>query len=179
MNGNGKTEINSPDTGAMPEMPEMPGMEMFFNKHFMRVDGRSRIVGFFSDAFDIPTPREGETDVLINDKGGRHVQLILDGELTHENPVEMMRNEQNIPLLKWDSKDGKIVRRAENEIRADTDALPAPEPSVPVEERLKHLEKAAEYHDKAIEIIMGTLPKPQQAQVAQFQKAMTGGMLDG
>ena len=43
-----------------------------------------------------------------------------------------------------------------------------------MEERLKRLEKTAEYHEKVIEVILDALPKAQQAQVIQFQKAMAG-----
>ena len=83
---------------------EMPELEDFFNNHFIRVDERNRIVLGFSDAFDIPAFPAGKEDILINDKGGRHFRLILDGELTEENPIELMFNEQNVPLLKWDAK---------------------------------------------------------------------------
>ena len=101
-------------------------MEMDFNRHFIRIDERNRIVLGFSDAFDVPSPQDGETDILINERGGRHFRLIIDGELTEENPVGLMFNEQNVPLLKWDAKSKKIVRRTENEIQADIEAMKPP-----------------------------------------------------
>ena len=174
MNENEKMEINPQDIGTA-EMPEME-MNEFFQNHFIRIDGKNRIVRGFSDVpeFHNPPPQDGETDILINDKGGRHFRLFLDGEPTHENPWELMLDEHNVPLLKWDGKAKKIVRRTGNEIRADIEAMPTPEPAIPVEERIKHLEKTAEYHEKVIEVLMETMPKPQKAQIAQFQKAMLG-----
>ena len=154
----------------------MNEMEMDFNRHFIRVDERGRIIYAFSDAFTQPL----ETDILINDKGGRHLRLILDGVPTHENPVELIFDERNVPLLKWDAKNRKIARRTEKEIQADMEAIPAHEPlsPIPVEERIKHLEKTTEYHEKVIKVIIGTLPKAQQAQLAQVQKSMFGEVLD-
>ena len=107
---------------------DMPEMEMFFNNHFIRIDERNRIVNGFSDVpeFNNPPPQEGETNILINDKGGRHFRLLIDGEFTEENPVWMLRNEQNVPLLKWDTKNKKIVRRSEKEIQADIEATKPP-----------------------------------------------------
>ena len=107
---------------------EMPEMEMFFQRHYIRIDERNRIVNGFSDVpeFNNPSPQEGETDILINDKGGRHFRLLIDGEFTEENPIWMLRNEQNVPLLKWDAKNKKIVHRTEKEIQADIDATKPP-----------------------------------------------------
>ena len=154
------------ETNAM----NMPETEMSFNNHFIRIDERNRIVHGFSDAFEEP----GESDVMINGEGGRHFRLILDGELSEENPAGMIRNEQDVPLLKWDAKNKKIARRAEKEIQADIDAIPPPEPSVPVEGRIAELEKAVGYVVKTVDIIAGALPKAQQAQIMQAQAAMLG-----
>ena len=101
---------------------EMPEMEEFFQKHYIRIDERNRVVYAFSSEFTFPL----ETDILINDKGGRHFRLIIDGELTYENPVELMFNEQNVPLLKWDAKTKKVLRRTEKEIQADIEAMKPP-----------------------------------------------------
>ena len=100
----------------------MNEMDMDFNRHFIRTDERSRIVYAFSDAFGQPL----ETDILINERGGRHFRLILDGGPTHENPVELIFDERNVPLLKWDAKARKIVRRTEKEIQADIEAMKPP-----------------------------------------------------
>ena len=108
------------------ENMETPGTEEFFGRHYIRIDARNRIIRGFSDVpeFNSPPPNEGETDILINGKGGRHFRLILDGEQSHENPWELMFSEQGAPLLKWDAKNKKIARRAEEEIQADIDAIP-------------------------------------------------------
>ena len=156
---------------------EMPEMEEFFQKHYIRIDERNRVVSFFSDAFDIPPPQDGETDVLINDKGGRHVRLLIDGEFTEENPVNLMFDWQNIPLLKWDAKAKKIVRRTDKDLRADIEAIPPHVPHVPVEARIEELTKAVGYVAKTVGIIAGTLPKERQAEIMQLQQAMFGGVL--
>ena len=118
MNENERTAINGPGSEAAPDS-EMAGMEEgSFNRHYIRVDERSRVVYAFSDEFGLPR----ETDILINEKGGRHFRLVLDGAPTHENPIEMMFDGNGVPLLKWDAKAKKIVRRAEKEILADIEA---------------------------------------------------------
>ena len=85
-------------------------------KHYITVDERGRIVGGFSEAF-----REaGETDICINEQGGRQFRLFPGGE---ENPV--LRNASGIPLYKYDG--GAVKRRRPAEIEQDAAALPAPE----------------------------------------------------
>ena len=107
-------------------LTEMPEMEGFFQKHFIRIDERNRIIMGFSDAHGIPAYPAGKEDVLINGRGGWHFRLPIDGELTEENPVNMMFSGQNVPLLKWDAKAGKILRRTEKEIQADIEAMKPP-----------------------------------------------------
>lgn len=46
----------------------------FYNKHYIRLDGNIVVKGF-SDAFETPL----DTDILINDKGGRH--FAINGEI--------------------------------------------------------------------------------------------------
>ena len=167
MNGNEKMETGASGAGTMRGF-DTPDFEESFNRHYVRTDGRNRITHGFSDAFEQPV----EADIPINEKGGRHFRLILDGAPTHENPWELMLDEGGVPLLMWDGKE--IKRRAENEIRADLDAIPAPEPAAPLEERLGYLEKTVGYHEKVIDALLDTVPKAQKAQIAQFQKAMLG-----
>ena len=107
----------------------MNEMEMYFNKHYIRVDAQNRITNGFSDAFTIPLPQPGETDILINDKGGRHFRLILDGKPTHENPCELMRDENGIPLLNWNAQTKTIERRTQTEIDADRPPIQPPMPT--------------------------------------------------
>ena len=110
------------------EINGITGTEGFFNTHYIRVDGRNRVLHGFSDEpeFDNPAPKDGETDIPINGKGGRHFRLILDGEPSHENPWELMRYENGVPLLRWDPKAKKILPRTERDILADTEAMKPP-----------------------------------------------------
>lgn len=49
-------------------------MMEFYNKHYIRVENEIVVKGF-SDAFESPL----ETDICINEKGGRHFEI--DGEI--------------------------------------------------------------------------------------------------
>ena len=92
-------------------------MEQIYNKHYITVDERGRIVDGFSDAFREP----GETDICINEKGGYQFRLFSGGE---ENPV-LLTLLNDIPIYKY--KNGRIMIRSEAEIDADIDDLPDPE----------------------------------------------------
>ena len=89
----------------------------FYNKHYITVDERSRIVNGFSDAFREPS----ETDICINEEGGYQFRLFRGGE---ENP-NLYEMEHMIPLYKYEN--GDVVKRTEEEIEADISALPEPE----------------------------------------------------
>lgn len=43
----------------------------FYNKHYIRIDEKNRIIEGFSDAFENPL----ETDICINENGGRQFEL--------------------------------------------------------------------------------------------------------
>lgn len=90
----------------------------FYNKHYITVDERNRIINGFSDAFRQPS----ETDICINEKGGYQFRLFPGGE---ENPA-LYDMEDRIPLYKWD---GAVVERTAEEIEADRAALPDPTPT--------------------------------------------------
>ena len=107
---------------------EFRDTEDFYNTHFIRVDGRNRVLDGFSDVSEFyhPPPGDGETDIPINERGGRHFRLILDGKPSHENPWELMRDENGVPLLRWDPKAKKILPRTERDILADTEAMKPP-----------------------------------------------------
>ena len=92
-------------------------MNMHYNKHYIKVDSSGRIVGAFSDAFHQPD----EDAVCINDKGGYQFRLFPGGE---ENPT-LYQWPHRVPLYKYE--DGEIIRRTEEEIQKDIDALPKPE----------------------------------------------------
>ena len=190
---------DQPEKDFSMDSMDFMDMEDFFQKHYIRTRKDGAITHGFSDAFEQPE----STDILINDKGGRHFRLILSNTnnvnsindtnnidstndtnsdtnsetnneqiLTHENPWELMINEQGIPLLKWDSNNKKIINRTEKEIQADINALPAPEPVIPIEERIKHLEAHQEYVDKILEVIIGTMPQQAQVQITQIVQTL-------
>ncbi len=84
----------------------------FYNKHYIVIDERNRIVGGFSDAFREPI----ETDICINEKGSYQFRLF-----NVENPI-LFAFEHGIPLYKWEN--GEAVKRTVEEIEADIDAIP-------------------------------------------------------
>ena len=105
-------------------------MDMFYNKHYITLDERNRIVGGFSDAFRQPT----DTDICINEQGGYRFRLFPNGE---ENPCLFDWNGM-IPLYKYEG--GKVVKRTEEEIEADRAEIPEEEPVPTVDERVSALE---------------------------------------
>ena len=105
----------------------------FYNKHFISVDERNRIVNGFSDAFRQPS----ENDICINEQGGYQFRLIyaefnpnLEIMAVHkqseENPPLFEFNHM-IPLYRWDAAVKQVVKRTEEEIEADIAAIPEPE----------------------------------------------------
>ena len=64
----------------------------FYNKHYIRLDGNIVIKGF-SDAFETPL----ESDICINEKGGRHFELNgeINPSLFDENFCHLYRYENN------------------------------------------------------------------------------------
>ena len=87
----------------------------FYNKHYIRVENGIVIKGF-SDAFEQPT----DTDILINDKGGRHFEL--DGEI---NPP--LYDENFCHLYRFD---GELRKATSEELEAEREAnYVEPEPT--------------------------------------------------
>lgn len=86
----------------------------FFNKHYIIVDGRDRIVDGFSDAFRKPS----ETDICINEKGGYQFRLFPNGE---ENPS--LFEEHGVPIYRYD---GSVAERTSEEIESDIVSILAP-----------------------------------------------------
>ena len=86
---------------------------IFYNRHYIRLDKYNNIVVGFSDAFQKPQP----VDICINEKGGYQFRLYPGGE---ENP--QIQNEYDIYLYKY--IDGVIIAKSESEIQAEIDALP-------------------------------------------------------
>lgn len=95
-------------------------MEEFYNKHYITVDDRGRIVDGFSDAFRQPSG----TDICINEQGGYQFRLFPGGE---ENPA-LFADPYMIPLYEWEN--AAVVERTGEEIEADIAARPKPDPDV-------------------------------------------------
>lgn len=122
---------------------EIIEFEPFYNKHYIRIDEQNRIIHGFSDAFE--QPQEG--DICINEQGGYQFRLYPNGE---ENPALYEWNYM-IPLYKWDGEN--VVARMQEEIDADIAALPEPEPTPTMDERVSELEAALMQTDEiAIEL---------------------------
>lgn len=94
----------------------------YYNKHYITTDAQARIISGWSNG---PHPDHDTTGAIcINERGSYQFRLSPNGE---ENPnlftVDM------IPLYKWDSENQKIVKRTDEEIENDRQALPKPKPS--------------------------------------------------
>lgn len=92
-------------------------MKEIYNKHYITIDDRGRIVNGFSDAFRNPS----DTDICINEQGGYQFRLFPNGE---ENPA-LFADPYMIHMYKWD---GEVIKRNAEEIEADIAALPKPTP---------------------------------------------------
>lgn len=93
-------------------------MKEIYNKHYITIDDRGRIVNGFSDAFRNPS----DADICINEQGGYQFRLFPGGE---ENP-QLHEWQYMIPMYKYEGN--KVVKRTEEEIEADIAALPKPTP---------------------------------------------------
>lgn len=96
-------------------------MGEIYNKHYIDVDDRGRILDGWSDG---PHPQRKPTShtQLLTDQGGYQFRLVPGGE---ENPSLM--DMDGIPLYKWE--EGQVVARTEEEIAADRAAIPEPPPT--------------------------------------------------
>lgn len=110
-------------------------MDEFYNKHYIRIDDRSRITDGWSDG---PHPnKDTEGAILLNEKGGYQFRLLFpDGTLSEENP----------PLHEWDymiplyAYDGGVRERTKEEINADIAEIPIPEPQPSMDDRVTAVE---------------------------------------
>lgn len=101
----------------MSKIVEIP-MEEFYNKHYIEVDDRGLIVRGFSDAFEFPT----SDSICINDKAGRHFQLIFpDGTTSDANPAILIYP-YKIPLYSYHN--GEITKRSDADVQKDIDNAP-------------------------------------------------------
>lgn len=96
-------------------------MMEFYNKHYIRVvDGI--VTKGFSDAFEEPT----ETDICINEQGGRHFEIdgVINPPLFDENFCHLYRY------------DGELRKATVKELKAELEANYT-EPVPTVEEQLR------------------------------------------
>ena len=95
-------------------------MTEIYNKHYIRVENGYVIKGF-STAFESPL----ETDICINEKGGRHFEI--DGEI---NPV-LVDFENGTHIYRYDTE---LRKATEEEIAAELAEIEANKPVVVTEE---------------------------------------------
>lgn len=97
--------------------------EEYYNKHFITIRSDGAIVDTWSNG---PCPQKNtDNAICINEQGGYQFRLIINGELTEENPPLFTMD--GIPLYKWNGN--RVTARTEEEIEADRAAIPAPPPS--------------------------------------------------
>ena len=88
----------------------------FYNKHYIRVEGNLVTKGF-SDAFESPL----DTDILINEKGGRHFEFdgVINPSLFDDNFCHLYRYEN-----------GTIRKATSEELSLEWESIkPEPVPS--------------------------------------------------
>lgn len=135
----------------------MEGINLDFNRYYISVDERGRIVDGFSDAFRNPS----ETDICINERGEYHFRLFPDGEA---NPP-LYELEHLVPLYEF--KGGEVRPRRGEDIEADIAALPVPE-YVPTEERVTELE----YNTAALEEALCEMDIHNEERIAAIEEAL-------
>ena len=124
-------------------------MNEFFDTHYIHTNDKSHIIQGWSNG---PQPNLPTYEAItLTTEGGYQFRLVPGGE---ENP--QLFTDDGIPLYRWDGK--QAIKRSEAEIQSDRDALPKPEPIIPVETRLKYVEDA-------IKIIADTLPQQVKAKI--------------
>ena len=100
----------------------------FYNKHYVSVDDKNRIIDGWSDG---PHPEKyTENAVCINDKGGYQFRLFPGGE---ENP--RLWTVDGIPLYKYVNE--TVQKRSREEVKADRALIPPPPPSPSPMEQLR------------------------------------------
>lgn len=90
-----------------------------YSKHYIRVENGLVVKGF-STAFEEPL----ETDICINEKGGRHFEI--DGEM---NPV--LLNDNNTHVYRYDTE---LRKATEEELTSELEEINANKPAKVTEE---------------------------------------------
>ena len=95
-------------------------MDEFYNKYYIRTREDGCIVDGWSDG---PLPgKSTEGAILFNETGTYQFRLEPNGE---ENPA--LTTFEGVPLYKYE--DGKAEKRSDEDIQAEIDNLPPPDPS--------------------------------------------------
>lgn len=101
----------------------MNEINVFYNKHYIIIDDRGRVMDGWSDGPRRDKPTEGA--ICINEHGGYQFRLIISGMETEENPI--LWTMDGIPLYRY--VDGAVQKRSEEEIAADRALIPPPPPT--------------------------------------------------
>ena len=102
------------------------------SKHYIRVDLEGRIIKGYSDYAEFNNVVL-DTDICINENGGTQFEML---GLVNPN----LMNEQFVYIYKY--VDEVVMNRTEEEIQADIDNLPTPEPTE--SQRLSTIEDTTE-----------------------------------
>ena len=97
-------------------------MNVYYNRHYVLVDPQNCITFGWSDGLD--SNHDVSKAICINEQGSYQFRLFPDGE---DNPRLLTLD--GIPLYKWDSENHKVLKRTNEEIENDRQALPKPKPS--------------------------------------------------
>lgn len=108
----------------------------FYNKHYILLDGESRIIDGWSDGPLAGKDTEGA--ICINEQGGYQFRLFPDGE---ENPA--LIDSDGVHLWKWA---GEVLPTTQEEHTAERASFPQPEESEEetLRQRVTELEEALE-----------------------------------
>lgn len=136
-----------------------------YNKHYINIDENKNVIAGWSDG-PHNNRKVTDNDILINDKGGYQFRLIIDGELTEENPP-LYDGMSMIPLYRWDGE--KVTRRTDAEIEADRAAIVAEQEREARIAALKAQLAATDY--AVIKIAEGAATKEEYADVIAQRQA--------
>lgn len=92
-------------------------MDETYYKHYIRIDNNNRVVGGFSDAFPSIYCEILETDICINEQGGRKFELF-------GVPNPPLTDEHGVYIYKY--VDSVVLERTAAEIQADIAKINVP-----------------------------------------------------
>lgn len=157
--------IDITSDGDMRYSGEFESTPEYYNNHYINIDENKNVIAGWSDGpHNNRTPTDN--DILINEKGGYQFRLIFeDGSLSEENP-SLYTGMTRVPLYKWDGE--KILRRSEEEIEADCEAIETEMARKNRISKLKRLLQSTDY--VVIKIAEGSATKEEYASVIEQRK---------